>query len=42
MKKKWEQFAAFFHDEGHDFPIFARELAYRWLETQLKPQKNGQ
>ena len=46
-KNPWQingknQFAAFFHDEGHDFPIYARELAYRWLETQLKPQKNAQ
>jgi hypothetical protein len=30
------QFAAFFHDEGHDFPPFARQLAYSWLEQQLK------
>lgn len=30
------QFSAFFHDEGHDFPPFARDLAYRWLELQLK------
>ena len=29
------QFAVFFHDEGHDFPAYARELAYRWLKTQL-------
>lgn len=30
------QFATFFHDEGHDFPPFARQLAYSWLEQQLK------
>ena len=29
------QFAVFFHDENHDFPVFARELAYRWLKVQL-------
>ncbi len=29
------QFAVFFHDEGHDFPPFARALAYSWLEAQL-------
>ncbi len=30
------QFSAFFHNDGHDFPSFARELAYRWLERQLQ------
>ncbi len=30
------QFSAFFHNEGHDFPPFARELAWRWLELQLQ------
>ncbi len=30
------QFSAFFHNDGHDFPSFARELACRWLERQLQ------
>ncbi len=30
------QFAGFYHDEGHDFPRYGRDLAYSWLETQLK------
>ncbi len=29
------QFAVLLHGDGHDFPSFAREAAYRWLERQL-------
>lgn len=36
------QFAAFFHNEGHDFPPFARELAYAWLARQLKTPSGNQ
>lgn len=30
------KFSCFFHDEGHDFPPYARSLAWKWLESQLK------
>ena len=30
-------FAVFFHDEGHDFPEYGRALAWKWLDTKLKP-----
>lgn len=33
-------FACFFHDEGHDFPPYARALAWKWLEKQLAPQSS--
>lgn len=29
------QFSVLLHGDGHDFPSFAREAAYRWLERQL-------
>ncbi len=31
-------FSCFFHDEGHDFPPYARALAWKWLAEQLKTQ----
>ena len=29
-------FSCFYHDEGHDFPAYARALAWNWLDVMLK------